>query len=139
MLVHVADGWVARNFEQLKLQESDEMKEDRAYLATLTEELRGEGFEVQAVLAMGEPATEIIKLERTEPVDLIAMTTHGRSGMARFLFGSVAATVVRKAQLPVLLTRPDILHHTRPLKRILVTVEGSETPQIASPSVSPKS
>src|SRR6266581_7470885 len=50
MLVHVADGWVARNFEQLKLQESEEMKEDRAYLATLTEELRSEGFEVQAVL-----------------------------------------------------------------------------------------
>ena len=105
MLVHVADGWVARNFEQLKLQESDEMKEDRAYLATLTEELRGEGFEVQAVLAMGEPATEIIKLARTEPVDLIAMTTHGHRLISDLLYGSTADKVRHQVDIPVLLLK----------------------------------
>jgi nucleotide-binding universal stress UspA family protein len=104
-LVHVADGWVARNFEQLKLQESDEMKEDRAYLATLTEELRGEGFEVQAVLAMGEPATEIIKLARTEPVDLIAMTTHGHRLISDLLYGSTADKVRHQVDIPVLLLK----------------------------------
>ena len=105
MLVHEADGWVARNFEQLKLQESDEMKEDRAYLATLTEELRGEGFEVQAVLAMGEPATEIIKLARTEPVDLIAMTTHGHRLISDLLYGSTADKVRHQVDIPVLLIK----------------------------------
>jgi len=105
MLVHVADGWVARNFEQLKLQESDEMKEDRAYLAALTEELRGEGFEVQAVLAMGEPATEIIKLARTEPVDLIAMTTHGHRLISDLLYGSTADKVRHQVDIPVLLLK----------------------------------
>src|ERR1700704_6265497 len=70
MLVHVADGWVARNFDQLKLQESEEMKHDREYLATLEKELQAEGFEVNSLLAMGEPATEIIKLAREQPVDL---------------------------------------------------------------------
>src|SRR5207244_12708284 len=67
MLVHVADGWVARNYENFKLQESDEMKEDRAYLAGLESELRAEGFEVSSILARGEPSTEIIKLARAEP------------------------------------------------------------------------
>ena len=105
MLVHVADGWVARNFEQLKLQESDEMKEDRAYLAALTEELRSEGFEVQAVLAMGEPATEIIKLARTEPVDLIAMTTHGHRLISDLLYGSTADKVRHQVDIPVLLLK----------------------------------
>ena len=57
MLVHVADGWAARNYERFKLQESEEMKQDREYLAALSEELRSEGYEVKAVLAMGDPAT----------------------------------------------------------------------------------
>jgi nucleotide-binding universal stress UspA family protein len=105
MLVHVADGWVARNFEQLKLQESDEMKEDREYLATLTDELRSEGFEVNAVLAMGEPATEIIKLARTEPVDLIAMTTHGHRLISDLLYGSTADKVRHQVDIPVLLLK----------------------------------
>jgi nucleotide-binding universal stress UspA family protein len=80
------------------------------------------------VVNSGDPASGILGYALEKNIDLIAMTTHGRSGMARFLFGSVAATVVRKAQLPVLLTRPDILHHARPLRRILVSVAGSETP-----------
>ena len=57
MLVHVADGWAARNYERFKLQESEEMKQDREYLAAISEELRAEGYEVKAVLAMGDPAT----------------------------------------------------------------------------------
>ena len=105
MLVHVADGWVARNFEQLKLQDSNEMKEDREYLATLTEELQSEGFAVQAILAMGEPATEIIKLARTEPVDLIAMTTHGHRLISDLLYGSTADKVRHQVDIPVLLLK----------------------------------
>jgi nucleotide-binding universal stress UspA family protein len=81
------------------------------------------------MVGTGDPAEGILGYALEKNIDLIAMTTHGRGGVARFLFGSVAATVVRKAQLPVLLTRPDILHHARPLRRILVTVEASETPK----------
>src|SRR2546426_5328026 len=77
LLVHVADGWVARNFQQLKLAESQEMKDDRAYLETRTSELTKDGFTCDAVLALGEPSDEIIKLARERGVDLIAMTTHG--------------------------------------------------------------
>lgn len=74
LLVHVADGWVARNFNQLQLAESDEMKQDRAYLEKRRDELAAEGFTCAAVLALGEPSDEIIKLAREKNIDLIAMT-----------------------------------------------------------------
>ena len=102
MLVHVADGWVARNYEELKLRESDEMKEDRAYLLGLEQELRAEGFEVDSILAMGEPSTEIIKLARKEPVDLIAMSTHGHKLVSDLLYGSTADKVRHNVDIPVL-------------------------------------
>ena len=105
MLVHVADGWVARNYENFKLQESDEMKEDRAYLASLEHELRSEGFEVSSILAMGEPSTEIIKLARAEPVELIAMSTHGHRFISDLLYGSTADKVRHSVDVPVLLLK----------------------------------
>ena len=105
LLVHVADGWVARNYDNLKLRESEEMKQDRAYLETLEGELRLEGFEVSSILAMGEPSTEIIKLARTEPVELIAMTTHGHRFISDLLYGSTADKVRHSVDIPVLLLR----------------------------------
>ena len=104
-LVHVADGWAARNYERFKLQESEEMKQDREYLAALSEELRAEGYEVKAVLAMGDPATEIIKLARAESIDLIAMTTHGHRFVADLLHGSAADKVRHEVDVPVLLLK----------------------------------
>ena len=105
MLVHVADGWVARNYDELKLRESEEMKQDREYLLTLEQELRAEGFEVNSVLAMGEPSTEIIKLARTEPVELIAMSTHGHRFISDLLYGSTADKVRHQVDVPVLLLK----------------------------------
>jgi len=80
LLLHVSDGWVARNFDQLKLAESEEMKHDRGYLEKRRRELCDEGFSCDAVLALGEPSDEIIKLAETRDVDLIAMSTHGPRG-----------------------------------------------------------
>jgi nucleotide-binding universal stress UspA family protein len=105
MLVHVADGWAARNYETLKLRESEEMKEDRAYLANLERELQAEGFEVSSILAMGEPSTEIIKLARAESVELIAMSTHGHRFISDLLYGSTADRVRHNVDIPVLLLR----------------------------------
>jgi nucleotide-binding universal stress UspA family protein len=104
-LVHVADGWAARNFERFQLQESEEMKQDRVYLAALSEELRGEGYEVNTVLAMGDPATEIIKLAKQEQIDLIAMTTHGHRLVGDLLLGSTADKVRHQVDVPVLLLK----------------------------------
>jgi len=105
MLVHVADGWVARNYEQLKLQESEEIKRDREYLCRLENELRAEGFEVRSVLAMGEPATQIIKLAREEPIELIAMATHGHGLVGDIVYGSTADKVRHSVEVPVLLLK----------------------------------
>jgi nucleotide-binding universal stress UspA family protein len=105
MLVHVADGWAARNYEQLQLRESEEMKEDREYLAGLEKQLQAEGFEVSSILAMGEPATEIIKLARTQPVELIAMSTHGHRFISDLLYGSTADKVRHQVDVPVLLLK----------------------------------
>jgi nucleotide-binding universal stress UspA family protein len=105
MLVHVADGWAARNYELLQLQESEEMKEDRRYLAALSAELQSEGYEVKSILALGDPATEIIKLAQSEPIDLIAMTTHGHRLVGDLLHGSTADKVRHQVNVPVLLLK----------------------------------
>jgi len=105
LLMHVADGWAARNYEHLKLQESEEMKHDRAYLAGLENELRTEGFEVSSVLAMGEPSTEIIKLAKSSGADLIAMSTHGHRFINDFLRGATADKVRHAVDVPVLLLK----------------------------------
>src|SRR2546425_11813678 len=62
LLVHVADGWGARYFDQLKLRESEEIKSDRAYLDHLRVDLVGRGFTVDARMARGDPATELIRV-----------------------------------------------------------------------------
>jgi nucleotide-binding universal stress UspA family protein len=53
----------------------------------------------------GEPAGEILAAAREAKADLIAMTTHGRSGFGRLLFGSVAEAVLRQSEVPVFLMR----------------------------------
>jgi nucleotide-binding universal stress UspA family protein len=105
LLVHVADGWVARNFNQLQLAESEEMKEDRVYLERRTRELTEEGFACDAVLALGEPSDEIIKLARERGVDLIAMTTHGHRLISDILYGATADKVRHAVEVPVLLLK----------------------------------
>src|SRR5215813_7544921 len=77
LLVHVADGWAARNFNQLQLRESEEMLGDRAYLEKLRSDLVRDGFHVRTKLAMGDPATELIRTAEEQEVDLVAMSTHG--------------------------------------------------------------
>lgn len=105
LLVHVADGWVARNFNQLQLAESEEMKQDRAYLEGRRAELAAEGFTCAAVLALGEPSDEIIKLAREKNVDLIAMTTHGHRLVSDILYGATADKVRHAVDVPVLLLK----------------------------------
>ena len=105
LLVHVADGWAARNFNQLKLRESEEMKIDRDYLDRLRGELEGCGFAVETRLAMGDPATELVKVCQEPGVDLIAMSTHGHRFVKDVLLGATADKVRHLVKVPVLLLR----------------------------------
>src|SRR4030095_16806647 len=105
LLVHVADGWVARNFDQLKLRESEEMKADRAYLERIPSDLTADSLKVEAELAMGDPATELIRLAEERHVDLIAMSTHGHRFLNDLLRGEAVSKVRHVVKIPVLLLR----------------------------------
>ncbi|HZR79377.1 MAG TPA: universal stress protein [Chthoniobacterales bacterium] len=105
LLVHVADGFVARHYNQLNLIESDEMKEDRAYLESSADSLRQRGLTVDTFLALGDPAEGILKAAEDQHCDLIAMTAHGHRLLGDLLFGSTINEVRHRAQVPVLLIR----------------------------------
>ena len=105
LLLHVADGWVARNFERLKLQESEEMRADRVYLEKTAGVLRAEGLQVTTHLALGDPPSEILNTAAREQCDLIAMTTHGHRLLGDFLYGSTIHEVRHRTKVPILLVR----------------------------------
>jgi len=105
LLVHVADGWVARTFQQLNLRESDEMKRDLGYLEEVAARLAADGIEVDALLAGGDPSREIVQIAEREQCDLIAMSTHGHRFISDLLYGSVANEVRHRSMIPVLLVR----------------------------------
>ena len=105
LLVHVADGWVARHYDELALRESEEMKEDRAYLAKIQAELETRGFPTRSHLAMGDPATELVRVAAAEHVDLIAMSTHGHRLLNDIIRGSTADRVRHNVSIPVLMIK----------------------------------
>lgn len=105
LLVHVADGWVARNYNRFGLAESEEMRDDREYLEQTAAQLRGEGVTVNVRLALGDPPKEIINTARSEQCDLIAMTTHGHRLLGDLLFGSTIDEVRHKSDVPLLVVR----------------------------------
>jgi nucleotide-binding universal stress UspA family protein len=109
LLVHVADGWVARNFNELQLQESEEMKSDRAYLEAMAERVRAAGLKVSVRLALGDPPREILRVAEAEQCDLIAMTTHGHRLIGDIIFGSTIEHVRHRAQVPLLVVRAAAL------------------------------
>jgi nucleotide-binding universal stress UspA family protein len=114
ILVHVADGWVARNWKQLDLRASEEMAHDQAYLEEVADRLSGAGLEVDAVLASGDPSHEIVQVAEREGCDLIAMSTHGHRFISDILYGSVANEVRHRSTIPVLLVRGSGRNRGRP-------------------------
>jgi nucleotide-binding universal stress UspA family protein len=82
------------------------LDEAREYLAPVAARLQRQGVRVTTNARSGEPVAEIVTAAREMEADLIAMTTHGRSGFRRLVFGSVAEAVLRQAEVPVLMMRP---------------------------------
>jgi len=105
VLIHVADGWAARNIKELDLRESEEMKSDREYIEAIADSLESDGFEAEAILAGGDPAKEIADCAERESCDLIAMTTHGHRGLSDVIRGSVASELRHITMVPVLMVR----------------------------------
>ena len=107
LLVHVADGFAARHFKDLNLRESEEIKDDRVYLTKCCETLRAAGVPCEMKLAMGDPATELIRIAGEESVDLIAMSTHGHRFFKDVIHGTTVDKVRHTVRVPVLLLRGE--------------------------------
>jgi manganese transport protein len=105
LLVHVADGFAARNFDQLKLAESAEMRHDREYLEGVALRLRADGLVVQIELALGNPPTEIVRSAKAHHCDLIALTSHGHKLIGDLFLGSTIDKVRHNTEIPLLIVR----------------------------------
>jgi nucleotide-binding universal stress UspA family protein len=132
VLMHVADGFAARNVRQLKLRESEEIRSDREYLEQLCTSLARDGISADCLLAGGDPAAEISAAAEREGCDLIAMSTHGHRFLQDLVRGSVANEVRHTSRVPVLLVRGNPQGGSTPPTGAAAHVES--TPQGTGPA-----
>ncbi len=112
------------------------VEEGESYLKEMAERLERRGLvRVRWVVWYNEPATAITEAVVRYEADLIAMATHGRSGLSRLLLGSVAEAVVRSARVPVLLIRGQSAWKPWTTGKILVPLDGSQTSEAILPVV----
>jgi len=91
--------YASQELDALKAKAIEELEDDARHL-------RNAGFAVSVQCRIGDPAHEIVKFSNNEKIDAIAMTTHGRSGLSRLIFGSVAHAVLGDIAVPIILLRP---------------------------------
>jgi nucleotide-binding universal stress UspA family protein len=85
--------------------EKQAIRQARDYLEKTAATIQERGIQVKSVVMQGQPNSEIVRFAEASGVDLIVICTRGRSGLSRWLMGSVADRVVRGATVPVLLVR----------------------------------
>ena len=111
----------------------------KEYLSGVAKVLRRQRFKVEVKVGLGGVARSITDFAEAEKVDLIAMSTHGRAGLARWVLGSAPDRVLRHAQQPVLLVRPTgetpVDAKPYPLKKVIVPLDGSRAAQAVLPYV----
>ena len=95
----------AESIERAGRQLAAMTAEGRRYLDSVAAQLQQEGIGTSTWLAEGRPASAILECAKEHAVALIAMSTHGRGGLGRLVFGSVADAVLRNSHLPILLVR----------------------------------
>ena len=81
------------------------VREAEEYLRGIENRLKAKGFKVDSHVRYGNDAEEILDHAAQKDIDFIAMTTHGRSGVKRFLIGSVAEKILRHSPKPIFLVR----------------------------------
>jgi len=105
VLVRVALAHILPGQDEIKAEVSA-VREAEDYLKGVKERLRKKGFDVESHVRYGKGAEEIIDFCQEPHIDAVAMFTHGRTGVGRWLLGSVAEKVVRHCPIPTLLFRP---------------------------------
>ena len=110
VLLRVIEPWDRQIYEVPEDWRRDIEKKAQAeiedHLSKLADNLRQEGIAVSTAVVEGKPVDEILNYTSKNQVDLIAMSTHGRSGVSRFAFGSVADRVIRYSAIPLLIASP---------------------------------
>jgi len=133
--VHSSDqyGHYAGEENAGDLEEAGRLASEQ-YLSAREQQLAAEGFRVRIRTAPGRPPIVISSLCDLEGVDLVVMTTHGRSGVSRWTMGSVADKVLRTTDTPLILIHPTA-HGTPPssINRVVVALDGSELAEAALP------
>jgi|SRR5579862_957822 len=115
----------------------------REYILGKVERLQQEGVRVRHVVRIGSPVGIILDVVESEHGTMIALATHGATGLKRLLFGSVAESLIRKSPVPVLLVRPfwsyDLIPagspEQRPIRKLLLPVDGSGRARESLPGV----
>ncbi len=110
--IPLADAPEAGPAEEEKAFEA-EVDSARAYLGSIGERLRQAGRSVRIVVARGAVDSEILGFAHRENVDILVMSTHGRSGLSKLLMGSVAQKVMLTTKRPVMLVKPERTHAAR--------------------------
>ena len=86
---------------------AEQEERSKKYIADVEADLKAAGFKVSTLLRVGSVADVILGVAEELHVDVIAMSTHGRTGVQRWLMGSVADRVVHHAHIPVMLIHPN--------------------------------
>jgi nucleotide-binding universal stress UspA family protein len=104
------------------------------YAASLAENAQAEGVEAEAEVLIGDAPAEILHLVETREANLLVIGTHGRSGLNRWRYGSVASRLIREAPIPTLVIGPGVLESVpqeAAIRRILVPLDGSPLAETA--------
>src|SRR5437867_415228 len=110
--------------------------EAEAELNVVRDRLKAAGLEVEASISDDDAGAAIVQAAKRTAADIIVMSTHGRSGLRRAMYGSVADQVVRTATIPVLLVPPTAQYRMNSPCRIIVGLDGSELAEAAiSPAI----
>lgn len=103
--VVVSDGYKQVLLEETEKEQRQRLEQEQRYLDGVKGEFREKGIDATTVLETGPVVRTIIDVSQRENVDLIAIASHGRNGLAQVFFGSTAAGVLNQADRPLLLIR----------------------------------
>ena len=102
----IPSGQAAAVTPQTYIEQLSTLREaGKEYLSKIQEILRTKGISVETVLETGSAAERIVRVAEEQQADLIALASHGRTGLSRVFFGSVAAAVLHRSERPLLLVR----------------------------------
>jgi nucleotide-binding universal stress UspA family protein len=115
VIIHVCARSVMPSYSEFAAKEAAEQRavelasrktEAKNYLANMKRRLRKDGLKVKSEVLVGYPAEQIVDYANEHPFNVVAMSTHARSGLGQWAFGSVAAKILEKVNSPLLLVRP---------------------------------